>query len=984
MTLPAAHTAYIEGMHPHRLVFPAPWIGHIPFAFWIVSVLQPRVLVELGTHTGNSYAAFCQAIDVLGLPTKAYALDTWQGDDHAGAYGDEVLADLRAHHDPRYGRFSELLRTTFDEGVGRFGDSSIDLLHIDGLHTYEAVRHDFETWLPKLSAQGVVLFHDIEVRERDFGVYRFWEEITKTYEGFSFRHSNGLGVLLVGPDVPDVLRYIAGTAAAQAREVARFDALGRGLLAEFELKRLQSRLKDVSTELKERGDYIDQAHVFLNEHRGLLAANALQLEQERAAAQAARLQAAQAIAAAEARHELQEKKAQALAQERDGLVHHRHLLLTENAEYKRAIDRMAASRSWRATAGLRRLGRNLRRLRTVARLIRQIAAHPRWGAEVCRTLLRTWRNGSLTDVKVFVVSTVGSASLPQAGSFAMPRTLLEELRKASRAWPHQPKISLLMPTYNTDPLLLRAAFNSISRQIYPHWELCVADDCSTDPRVREEIAAFAKRDRRVKPVLLQHNQGVSAATNRAFDAASGDFVALMDHDDLLEPQALFRLAESMVEDAPDFIYSDEVIVDEDGESVLGYALRPQFSAEYLRAHPYIVHMVAFRAELFRSLGGLDEHLTISQDYDLILRATEAAHRIVHIPEILYRWRTRRASVGHQRKDEVMEVSQQVLRRHLERLGWQGTVSSGPSFNFFDVRQQRQAGLRVAIVIPTKNHGALVRQCIESIERTCSGVAYDIVVVNHDSTDAASIEYFDALRPVHHVLDYSGPFNFSTINNWAVRQLEPGRHSHYLFCNNDIEAIEDGWLARMLEIGQRTDVGAVGAKLLYPDHELCQHAGVGVGMFGAAEHYGKFMATHVGDGSLEHGHMGRMIVSHEMSAVTAACMLVSRAAFDVVGGYDDALAVGFGDVDLCLRIRQAGLLVVFCAPAVLVHHESFSRGKSTHDPHPEDSALFRARWAALLAQGDPYFNPNFSSNSTRWAVRESLAPARKVVRRVVSL
>ncbi len=615
-----------------------------------------------------------------------------------------------------------------------------------------------------------------------------------------------------------------------------------------------------------------------------------------------------------------------------------------------------------------------------------LAREPAQISATYAAVVKEWRSAGLNGVKKALIAVaVGVDGQGNSGNrlLHVSNRLVKELVASTSAWPAKPKISILMPTYNTPADVLRQAIESVRAQIYENWELCISDDCSSDPQVRAIVEGFVQNDERIKAVYGERNAGVSAATNRALDLATGDFIALFDHDDILEKQAVFRIAEAVVADEPDFIYSDEVIVSADGEEVLGFALRPQFSLEYLRSHPYIVHVIAFRAALLRELGGLDESLSISQDYDLILRAVERARKIVHIPEVLYRWRTQPDSAGHQRKDRVMESSRRVLDAHLARSGTPGEALAGPAFNFFDVRYPLGPGLKVAIVIPTKNHGALVRQCIESIKRTVTGVDYEIVLIDHDSDDAESVVYFDSLKTRHVVLRYSGPFNFSAINNWAVRQID-FECSHYLFCNNDIEAIEPGWLERMLELGQRSGTGAVGAKLLYPGAEVCQHAGVGVGMFGAAEHYGKFMKVHASDGAIEQGYMGGLIVNREMSAVTAACVLVRKDVFDEVGGYDEQLAVGFGDVDLCLKIRAAQYAVLLCAHAVLIHHESVSRGKSATDPHPKDSNLFRKRWADFIAFGDPYFNPSLSPTSTRWAIDPEASPKRVVHRRVVTL
>lgn len=544
------------------------------------------------------------------------------------------------------------------------------------------------------------------------------------------------------------------------------------------------------------------------------------------------------------------------------------------------------------------------------------------------------------------------------------------LRLIVKSWPRQPLISILMPVYNTPEAWLRQALDSVLKQAYPNWELCIADDASSLPHVRQVLEEYRQRDARIRVIYREINGHVSVASNSALAQATGEYVVLFDHDDLLERQALFRVAESILLDHPDMLYSDEVLITERSGEVIGHAFRPAFSPELLRSHAYIVHLVAFRSELLRQIGGFDESLTISQDYDLVLRAAEQARSIVHIPEILYRWRTYEDSTGHLKQGEVMATSRKVLAAHLSRCGARAEVHDGKIFNFFEVRYPLEPGLRVAILIPTKNHGELVRQCVESLVRTVNTVEYNIVVIDHASDEPASLAIFADLAKKHTVLRYEGPFNFSAINNWAIRRLD-GRHTHYLLCNNDIEAIEPGWLERMLELGQQPDVGIVGAKLYYPDRRTLQHAGVCVGMFGMAEHYGKFMDKDLPDGRGIHpGYLGSLVANHEMSAVTAACMLVRRDAFEWLGGFDEAIAVGFGDVDLCLRARQAGYRVLFCPHAELLHHESYSRGKTFTkiDPHPQDSACFRARWQGVIDNGDPYYNPGLTLDNTFWNLK----------------
>jgi GT2 family glycosyltransferase len=645
------------------------------------------------------------------------------------------------------------------------------------------------------------------------------------------------------------------------------------------------------------------------------------------------------------------------------------------------LDETLTSTSWKVSRPVRYVGLRVRKLKILARALVSLARDSGGLRENVGRLKSAWRSGGLHEVKRTLLGFQGgnvrhNAWLEYRATFqrdVRPRIVNRIAQMSAR-----PLVSVIVPTYNTDEAMLRQMLQSVLAQLYPQWELCVADDGSTEPHVRRILEEFAAKDKRIR-LHFGDNRGVSAASNRALEMASGEFVVLLDHDDVLEEQALFRVAESILEDRPDMVYSDEVLVTPDAQAVRRFAYRPAFSKEYLRSHPYIVHLAGFRTQLLRDLGGFDESLRISQDYDLILRVAEKARTIVHIPEILYQWRLHESSAGEQRKADVMETSKAVLRRHLERSGETGTVQDGIGFNLFDVRYPLDPALRVAIIIPTKNHGDLLRQCINSIRATVKDIAYDIVVVDHESDDRETLEYLASIAPDVKVLRYEGVFNFSAINNWAVAQLAAA-YSHYLFCNNDIEAMAAGWLERMLELGQQPSIGIVGAKLLYPDRQTIQHGGVCVGAFGAAEHYGKRLRF-PGD-PVEAGFGELLQVNHEVAAVTAACMLVREEAFREVRGFDEAILVGFGDVDLCLRIGANGLRILFCPHAELLHHESYTRGTSTIDPHPADSALYRFKWKELLKVGDPYHSPSLSLNSTNWMLKHPLHCDFEVRRRIV--
>ncbi len=678
---------------------------------------------------------------------------------------------------------------------------------------------------------------------------------------------------------------------------------------------------------------------------------------------------AKRLAVAEVAHRNQAQRVQALQATLQSVQ------LT-GAQIRGELAGILASTSWRITGPVRWLGRNFRRTRTAAHCLAPLLRHPGRWRDITGRLLALARLSGWAGVKQAIAVMPHALALGGDAGFggdphAFINTRLLQMRRL-------PKISILTPVFNTPESMLRAMLESVRAQHYPNWQLCIADDGSTAPHVRVILQEYAARDPRIKTEFSSENKGVSHATNRALAMARGEFAVLLDHDDLLESQALFRVAEAVVEDDPDMLYSDESLVEADGATVQHLIFRPMFSPEYLRAHPYIVHLVGFRTRLLRELGGLDERLRISQDYDLILRASERAQRIVHVAELLYRWRIHGASAGHAMMDEVTETSSAILRSHLQRCGEVGEITPGPSFNFFDVRYPLAQGLKVAILIPTRNHADLLRACIESIERTAGGGEYDIIVIDHESDDHDARAYLDSLRSRMTVLRYSGPFNFAAINNWAVSQLD-GSHTHLLFCNNDIEAIDPGWLGRMLELGQKADVGIVGAKLYYPDRQTIQHAGVVVACCGVAENLGRFRKTR-GE-MLDSGYVGSLICNREVSAVTAACMLVRSNVFRQLAGFDESIAVGYGDVDLCLRAGQLGYRTLFCAHAMLLHHESFTRGCSAVDPHPEDTARFVEKWRSVFETGDPYFNPNLSAKSPNWQVVGSPGFTPSIRRRV---
>jgi len=521
-----------------------------------------------------------------------------------------------------------------------------------------------------------------------------------------------------------------------------------------------------------------------------------------------------------------------------------------------------------------------------------------------------------------------------------------------------PLISVVIPF----SALVEHTILSLQNQIYTSWELHIVCDITT---CKAEVSALSARyhDDRIRITYPGEKCDI------LFDRAR--YVVFVSSGVRIEPHGLFRLVQVFQSNNADFVYADGVLESDDGAEVVEFDCRPLFSLELLRSHQYIKDFVAFDQQFYTALVKPDEIMSAHQLYALLLRAAELAATIVHVPEFLYR------VIGGKSDSETATAANQVpysgiLQQHLQRSGYGAEVEEHPECRSFRrVKYKLGPGMRIAVIIPTKNAGQLVRQCVASLSGTISKAAYDIFIIDHDSQEPESLCCFEMLSAQHTILQYGGAFNFSRINNWAVRQL-PGLYSHYLFCNNDIEAIHPGWLETMLGFGQMKDVGVVGAQLLYPDRVHIQHAGVCVGLHGLAEHYGKFLPIAYKDQVLLNsaGQLS-MACAHEVSAVTAACMLVSKKAFDAVDGFDEQMAVGFGDVDLCLRIGQAGFRCIYSPDSILIHHESLTRGKYGGDPHPEDSRFFRNRWKKLLETGDPYYHPAYSKYSFSWQYADPL-------------
>lgn len=534
------------------------------------------------------------------------------------------------------------------------------------------------------------------------------------------------------------------------------------------------------------------------------------------------------------------------------------------------------------------------------------------------------------------------------------RALLDIARLARK-----PTISIILPVRDSQEQFLRDCIDSVLNQYYGNWELCICDDASTAPHVRQILNQYSSADKRIKVVFSDRNGGISRASNRALSLATGEFIGLLDHDDLLTPDALTEVARTIAETNADLIYTDEDRLDSNGQRAEP-AFKPAWSPDLLLSCMYLAHFTAYRKSIVDRIGGFRSDFDGSQDYDLALRFTEQSDRVAHIPKILYHWRKvpHSASATAEAEASIVEAGKRALTEALGRRGIEGEVESERFFGFYRVKRKITRPAKVSVIIPTRDGFKHLRRLIDSIESKTDYKNYEIIIADNGSRKAATLDYLK--RSPHRVLRCEGGFNHSRLNNLAARQ---STGDYLLFLNDDTEVISDEWLRAMTEQAQRPEVGAVGAKLLYPDARI-QHAGVVLGLVGPAGH-----AHRYADGFSGRGYLNYPNVIRNYSAVTAACLMTRRAVFDEAGGFDEeSFPVSYNDVDFCLRLRRRGYLVVFTPYAVLYHHESATRGLGRH---PKEEAELRARWQSELAS-DYYYNPNLVKDREDFSVDFSKA------------
>ena len=554
------------------------------------------------------------------------------------------------------------------------------------------------------------------------------------------------------------------------------------------------------------------------------------------------------------------------------------------------------------------------------------------------------------------------------------RRRLEEETK----FDYTPCISILVPLYNTDREMLKEMLDSVIYQTYSNWQLCLADGSTEQFAYVEEVCReYIQNDKanRIVYKRLLRNEGISGNTNECLSLAEGEYIGLFDHDDILHPSVLFEYVKAINEEDADYLYCDETTFKSGNiNHMLTMHFKPDYAIDNLRANNYICHFSVFKRSLLEGTKLFRSEFDGSQDHDMILRLTSLAKKVVHIPRILYYWRSHPNSVADNisAKTYAIDAARNAVADHLRVNGFKNfNISSTRAFEtIFKIRYEIIGSPKVSIVIANKDHKEDLKRCIDSIIEKTTYDNYEIIIVENNSVDSEIFTYYEELKNQYSdkikVVEYKegGDFNYSKINNFGVSYASG---EYILLLNNDIEVITINWIEELLMYAQREDVAAVGGKLYYADKTI-QHAGVvlGLGAHRTAGH------IHYKQHRLNLGYMGRLCYTQNLSAVTGACLLVKKVLFEEVGGLDETLAISLNDVDLCLKFRELGYLNVFTPFSECYHLESISRGLDDEGEkakrYNKESELFRAKWKEVLEKGDPYYNENFSLDKSDFSLR----------------
>lgn len=537
------------------------------------------------------------------------------------------------------------------------------------------------------------------------------------------------------------------------------------------------------------------------------------------------------------------------------------------------------------------------------------------------------------------------------------RQELFEQRKTK--FSYAPKFSVVVPLYHTPAKFLKDLVRSMMYQSYANWELCLVNASPEDVHLTSLLENWAMRDKRIRVIRLEKNLGIAQNTNAGIAASTGEFIAFLDHDDFLEPDALFCYADALNKDKTiDVFYSDEDKTDEYAAHYFYPHFKSDFNIDLLHANNYMCHFLAVRKSLVDTVGGLNEKFDGAQDYDFVLRLTEHTKKIYHCPRILYHWRCSNQSTAANQGNKMYAIhaGKAALNAHYKRIGWNARAQEGAVDGWYQTKFTLKEEPLVSILIPNKDHTDDLDVCLNSFFERADYQNYEFIIIENNSVLPETFAYYEKIEKEHDnvkVVYWEAGFNYSAINNFGFKFA---KGDYIMLLNNDVELITPDIFQSMLGFCMRPEVGIVGAKLLYNDHTV-QHAGVLVGAGGLADHV--FKGIHEDDP----GYMGRAISSQDVSAVTAACLLVKRSVYEEVGGLEDEFQVAFNDVDFCLKVRKAGYLIVYDADVKLFHYESKSRGMEDTTERfirfGNEMMLLNSKWDILSTFVDPYYNPNLS-------------------------
>jgi len=901
------------------------WSGHYFFGYDLVANTKPSILVELGTHKGNSFFSFAQAVKDFNLETELHCVDTWKGDEQAGFYGEEVFKEFNEIVDKYYTNVNIIRhRTFFDDAVKEFKNNSIDILHIDGLHTYEAVKHDFETWLPKVKQKsGIILLHDVLEKKDDFGVYKLWEEITAKYPNtITFEHYHGLGVLFLNSKYNFKRKKNLITIA-----INYYKALS-------DIQILTEQNKTITSSLERQKQKTEELEVILNNR------NSQQININKKNFKKISMLKSQ----------IDKLNSLIIAQQNE--IARLTELTSEYTNFQKTI-------TWKALIILKKFNKyftnffiNIKRdgfkltFKRIFTRIKNFVKYKR-NQKYEKNRYKYWvKKHRITQKKRKGIS--------------------EEIKELS----YQPLISIIMPVYNVDVKYLKEAIKSVKKQIYTNWELCIADDASTKTDLKNYLQKLSKQ-KKIKVTFREKNGHISECSNTALELARGEFVVLLDDDDVIYPHALAEIVKLLNKNKEtDLIYSDEDKLEMNGQRTEPF-FKPDWSPDLFLSTNYLCHLVAIRRKLVNEVKGFRKGYEGSQDYDLLLRITEKTKNIEHIPDVLYSWRRVPGSTaasydakGYADKAAIKSLKDAIKRRKLD-----ATVSKGLFPGSFRVKYSIKGNPLVSIIIPTKDKVEYLQRCVLSILEKTTYENYEIIIIDTGSKEKDTFDFYEILKtnPRIRFLNWRKDFNYSSVNNFGVKHANG---EYILLLNNDTEVITPNWIENMLEHAQREEIGAVGVQLLYPNDTI-QHAGVVLGINGGkgrgvAGHAFKYFPAEV------QGFPILKDVIRNYSAVTAACLMIRKDKFSSVKGLNKEFRIAFNDVDFCLKLAEKGFNNLYTPYAKLYHHESISVGtpeKGTRDirEFEKEIDLMWKRWEKEITN-DPFYNKNLSLSSEDFSIR----------------